>query len=94
LISWAAAGDPDTRFNFLHERTPPEKIGPSFAPMGRPTGLHECSALIIGGLLRRLNERVLARDHGGSGIEELEQLAAPISAVQLVFASMGAPANR
>jgi hypothetical protein len=93
LISWAAAGDPDTRFNFLHERTPPEKIGPSFAPVDRPS---DCvrSALIIGGSLRRLSERVLARDHGGSGIEELEQLAAPISAVQLVFASMGAPANR
>jgi hypothetical protein len=57
-------------------------------------GQRESSPLIIGGSLRRFAERDLAGNHGGSGIEEAEQLAAPVSAVQLVFASIGAPGNR
>ena len=32
--------------------------------------------------------------YGGSGIEELKELEAPINAVQQVLASMGAPGNR
>jgi hypothetical protein len=57
-------------------------------------GWHESSALIMGGSLRRLTERLFARNHGGSTIDEVEEVAAQVSAVQLVFASIGAPGNR
>jgi hypothetical protein len=37
---------------------------------------------------------VSAVTYGGSGIDEVEMLPAPISAVQLVLASIGAPGSR
>lgn len=35
-----------------------------------------------------------AEVYGGSGIDEVDAVGAPVSAVQLVFASIGAPGKR
>lgn len=54
-------------------------------------------------LLRRLGARITDRDprnqrvqerQGGKGTEELDEVGAPINAVQLVLASIGAPGTR
>lgn len=51
------------------------------------------TVLTIDGSLHRRAGQV-GQDQGGSGMEEADKLAAPINAVQLVFASIGAPGNR
>jgi len=67
---------------------------PKCAPTAQQSEIVNTSALIVDGLLRRSTERTSAGTYGGTGTEEVEELAAPMSAVQLVFASMGAPGNR
>jgi hypothetical protein len=59
-----------------------------------PIGLGECAALIMADHSANLLNGVSAVTYGGSGIDEVEMLPAPISAVQLVLASIGAPGSR
>jgi hypothetical protein len=57
-------------------------------------GQRKYAALVIGGSLHLLTSQQCAWRYGGSGIEELKELEAPVNAVQHVLASMGAPGNR